>query len=138
VLDRTYKSGESLAEADVEEHTMQYLYSDGTDFHFMNMEDFSQLGIPVEVVGKTSDFLVEEMEVQVLFFKSNPVNIDLPNFVELAIEYTEPGIKGNTSQGATKSATLITGAEVQVPLFLEQGEILKIDTRTRQYVSRVR
>lgn len=138
VLDRTYKTGESLVEADVQEHTMQYLYNDGTDFHFMNMEDFSQIGISAEVIGNTSDFLIEEMEVQVLFYNNAPVNIDLPNFVELEIEYTEPGIKGNTAQGATKSATLVTGAEVQVPLFIEQGEILKIDTRTRQYVSRVR
>ena len=138
VLDRTYKTGESLPAADVEEHTMQYLYNDGTDFHFMNMEDFSQIGIETKVLGKTANFLKEEMEVQVLFYKGSPVNIDLPNFVELKIEYCEPGVKGNTAQGATKTATLVTGAEVQVPLFVDQGETLKIDTRTGQYVSRVR
>ena len=138
VLDRTYKTGETLAPADVEDHTMQYLYNDGVDYHFMNLEDFSQVGISGETLGEATKFLAEEMEVQVLFYKGLPVSIELPNFVELPIEYCEPGVKGNTAQGATKTATLVTGADVQVPLFIEQGEVLKIDTRTGQYVSRVR
>lgn len=138
VLDRTYKTGETLEEANVEEHSMQYLYNDGTDYHFMNLEDFSQVAIPTDTLGDTTKFLVEEMEITALFYNGTPVNIDLPNFVELEITYCEPGVKGNTAQGATKTATLSTGAEVQVPLFIEQGEILKIDTRTGEYVSRVR
>ncbi len=137
-LDRTYKTGESLEEADVEDHNMQFLYSDGEAFHFMNLESFDQIPVPASVVGDTSDFLVDEMEVQVLFHNNRAVSIDLPNFVELEITYTEPGVKGNTAQGATKPATLSTGATVNVPLFVNQGEWIKVDTRTKGYVERVK
>lgn len=137
-LERTYKIVEKIEQADIEEHAMQYLYNDGEDFHFMNSETFDQIAISGKVLGDNTKFLVEEMVTNVLFFKGAPVNIDLPNFVELQIEYTEPGMKGNTAQGATKTARLTTGAEVQVPLFVDQDEWLKIDTRTGQYVERVK
>lgn len=137
-LERTYKIVEKVAPADIEEHKMQYLYTDGEQYHFMNLETFDQIGIEGKVLGDSVKWLLEEMETNVLFFKGNPVNIELPNFVELQIEYTEPGVKGNTAQGATKTARLSTGAEVQVPLFVDQDEWLKIDTRTGQYVERVR
>ena len=137
-LDRTYKTGEKLAAADVEEKEMQYLYNDGEDFHFMDTETFEQVAIPKKTLGKATDFLVEEMNTLVLFFKGNPVNIELPNFVELQIEYCEPGVRGNTAQGASKPATLTTGATVNVPLFIENGEWLKIDTRTGEYSERVK
>ncbi len=137
-LDRTYKIVEKVPPADIEEHEMQYLYTDGEQYHFMNMETFDQIGIDAKVLGDATNWLVEEMMCKVLFFKGIPVNIELPNFVELQIEYTEPGVRGNTAQGATKPARLTTGAEVQVPLFIEQGEWLRIDTRTGQYVERVK
>lgn len=138
VLERTFKTGETLEPAQVEEHDMQYLYNDGEAFHVMNTETYDQLAIPANVVGDQSQFLVEEMVVKVLFYKNLPVSLELPNFVELEITYTEPGQKGNTAQGATKQATLSTGATVNVPLFIEQGEWVKVDTRTGEYVERVK
>jgi elongation factor P len=138
VLDRSFRTGEGLAEADVDEQKMQYLYADGEDYMFMNMEDYDQVGIPAKVLGRTKDFLIEEMLVQVLFYKSQPVIVELPNFVEIQITYCEPGVRGNTAQGATKPATLSTGATLNVPLFVEDGTWIKIDTRTGDYVERVR
>lgn len=137
-LDRTYKTGEKLAPADIEEKEMQYLYNDGEAYHFMDTETFDQIGIEAKPLGKKVNFLVEEMVTNVLFFKGNPVSIDLPNFVELEITYCEPGVRGNTAQGATKPATLSTGANVNVPLFVENGEWIKIDTRDGSYVERVK
>jgi elongation factor P len=138
VIERTFRTGEKLPPADVAEHEMQYLYGDGEAYHFMNTETYEQIGILEPVLGDDAKFLLEETIVKVLFYKGNPVNIELPNFVELTVEYTEPAVRGNTSQGATKIAKMNTGAEVQVPLFIETGELLKIDTRSREYVERVR
>lgn len=137
-LDRTYKTGEKLEEADIEEREMQYLYNDGDDYHFMDTETFDQIAIEAKPLGNAVKFLVEEMSNNVLFFKGQPVSIDLPNFVELEITYCEPGVKGNTAQGTTKPATLSTGANVNVPLFVENGEWIKIDTRDGSYVERVK
>ena len=138
VVDITYKTGEKLAPADIAEHSMQYLYTDGEDYHFMNTETFEQVAISGEVLGTdVTNFLLEEAEVQVLFYKGRPVNADLPNFVDVKITYCEPGVRGNTAQGTTKPATLETGAEVQVPLFINEGEVIRIDTRTGEYSSRV-
>ena len=137
-LERTFKTGEKLEPAQVEEHTMQYMYADSEGFNFMNLETFDQVSISEDGVGDAKYYLVEQMEVQVLFYKNLPVTIDLPNFVELEITYCEPGVKGNTAQGATKQATMSTGLTVNVPLFIEQGEWLKIDTRTGEYVERVK
>jgi elongation factor P len=137
-IERTFRTGEKLQPADVSDADMQYLYSDGEFFHFMNTETYEQIGIPTDVLGQDSGFLLEEAIVKVLFYKSRPVNIELPNFVELTCTYTEPAVRGNTSQGATKTAELETGATVNVPLFVETGDVLKIDTRTREYVERVK
>jgi len=138
VVERTFRTGESLAPADIEEREMQYLYDDGEGFVFMDLESFDQLPIEHKVLGDTARFLVEEMVCPVLFYKGNPVSAELPNFVELEVTYTEPAVRGNTAQGAKKMATVTTGAEVQVPLFLETGEVIKIDTRTGEYVERVK
>lgn len=138
VIERTFRSGEKLEPADVVTNEMQYLYNDGEASHFMNTETYEQVAIQAEVIGDSVGFLLEEMKVQVLFYKGNPVNIELPPFVELEVAYTEPAVKGNTSQGATKAAELQTGASVQVPLFIETGDLLKIDTRTREYVERAK
>lgn len=137
-LERSIRTGEKLDPADVVERQMQYLYNDGETFHFMDSESFDQVEVPRDNLGDAPNFLVEQMEVQILFYKNRAVSVDLPNFVELEITYTEPGVKGNTAQGATKPATLSTGAIVHVPLFIEQGEWLKIDTRDGQYVERVK
>ena len=138
VLERTYRTGETLMAADVEEESMQYLYNDGEFYHFMNEETFEQLAIPKEQLEGTSDFLTENLVVDVLFYKGNPTSVTLPNFIESQVTYCEPGVRGNTAQGATKPATLACGATINVPLFINDGEVLKVDTRTREYVSRVK
>jgi elongation factor P len=138
VLDRTFKSGEKLVEADVEDPDMQYLYNDGEDFHFMNMETFEQVAVPVKAVGTAANYLVEEMIVKVLMYNSRPVNIEVPKFVEFEVTQCEPGVKGNTAQGGSKIAIVSTGAEIRVPLFIEQGQWLRVDTRTGEYVERVK
>ncbi|MFT7521727.1 MAG: elongation factor P [Kiritimatiellia bacterium] len=138
VLDRTFRTGEKLVEADIEEKSMQYLYDDGTGKVFMDNEDYDQITIETKVLGDTAKWLVEEMSCNVLFWRGSPINVDLPNFVVMEIVYCEPGVKGNTATGAVKSAELTSGATVNVPLFVEQGENIKIDTRTGSYVERVR
>lgn len=137
-VERTFRTGEQLEPADVTEDEMQYLFNDGEYYQFMNTESFEQVGISAKTLGDDSRWLLDQMMVMVMFYKGNPVSISLPNFVELEVTYTEPAVKGNTSQGALKGATLSTGAEVMVPLFIEQGETLRIDTRTGEYVERVR
>lgn len=137
-LERTFKTGETLAPAHVEEFSMQYLYDDGESCHFMNTESFEQIAISDGVLGDSKKFLVEEMICQVLFYNNLPVGVELTNFVELEITYCEPGVKGNTAQGGSKPATLSTGATVNVPLFIENGTWIKVDTRTGDYVERVK
>jgi elongation factor P len=138
VLDRTFRSGEKLASADIEERTMQYLFDDGEGRVFMDTTSYEQFNLSNKVLGDDAKWLVDEMEVRVLFWRGRPINIDLPNFVEMEITYCEPGVRGNTAQGATKTAELSGGGSVSVPLFVEQGEWIKIDTRTGSYVERVR
>ncbi|MEL6344397.1 MAG: elongation factor P [Myxococcota bacterium] len=138
VIERTFRTGETLDAADVEERQMQYLYSDGEMFHFMSNETYEQVGIPIEVIEDESKYLIENLEVDVLFYKQRPVIIQLPNFIEAVITQCEPGVKGNTATGATKPAIIEPGATVLVPLFVEEGEKIKIDTRTGEYVSRVK
>jgi len=137
-VERTYKIVESFQAADVEEITMDYLYQDGDGYNFMNQETFEQTSIPESVVGESKNFLIENMKVQVLFYNGRAVSIDLPYFVEMEITYCEPGARGNTATGTNKLATVTTGAQVGVPLFIEQGEWIKIDTRSGEYVERVK
>jgi len=136
-VDKTFRSGEKLKEADVEERSMQYLYKDGEDRIFMDSKSYDQIPITDDVIGDNAKFLLENAEVDVLFWKGNPVNIELPSFVELIITQSDPGVKGDTSSGATKPATLETGAVIQVPLFLKEGEKVRVDTRTGEYCERV-
>lgn len=138
VIERTFRSGETFDAADVEERPMQYMYNDGETYHFLNTETFDQVTISGEVLGDSALFLMENAEISALFYKNAPVNIELPNFIEAEITYCEPGVKGNTATGSTKPATIVPGAVVQVPLFVEQGEVIKVDTRTGEYVSRVK
>ena len=138
VIERTYRTGETLQAADVETVEMEFLYLEGSDYHFMNMESYEQISIPLETIEDESKYLVEGLAIEILYYKGRPVSIDLPNFVEAEITICDPGIKGNTANGGSKPATISSGAMVQVPLFVEQGEWIKVDTRTQEYVSRVK
>ena len=137
VLDRNFRSGERLDEADIEEKRMQYLYLDGESLIFMDQESFDQIPFSAEIVGDARKFLKENMEVEALFWNGKPVNVELPTFVVLRVARCDPGLKGDTASGATKPATLETGAVVNVPLFIKEGETLRIDTRTGEYVERI-
>ena len=117
---------------------MQYLYRDGDGFHFMNTETFDQVALGDDQVGDAAHFLYENLDVDMLFFNGQPIGLTLPNFVVLRIEKSEPGIKGDTASGAQKPATVSTGYTLQVPLFVEEGEWIRIDTRDGSYVERVK
>jgi len=137
VLEKTFKSGESVEAADVMEIDMAFLYSDGTDFHFMSQTTFEQVAVPADLVSDTSKWIKEQDICVLTLWNDNPINITPPTFVELKVVECEPGIKGDTVTGGSKNATLETGAELKVPLFVETGDVLKIDTRTGEYMSRV-
>jgi len=136
ILDRTYKSGEKLEAADVEEREMQFIYPDGNDFVFMD-ESGEQLNMSGDVLGEDKRWLADGMSVEVTLFKGQPIGIDMPTHVVLQITESDPGIKGDTASGASKPATLSTGAVVNVPLFISVGEWIKIDTRDGKYLERV-
>jgi elongation factor P len=137
VWERTFKSGESIEAADVMEFDMEYLYSDGEFWHFMKTDgSFEQIGAPESAVADIVDWLKEQDVYQVTLWNDAPIAVSAPNFVELEVTETDPGLKGDTAQGGTKPATLSTGAVVKVPLFINTGDVLKIDTRTGDYVSR--
>jgi len=138
VIERTFRTGESVDAADCEEITMQYQYDEGDMFHFMNMETYEQVGIHSDILDGAEKFLIDGIEIDVMVYKGRPVGVELPNFIEAEITYCEPGVKGNTAQGATKPATVANGATVQVPLFVDQGEVIKVDTRTKEYAGRVK
>jgi elongation factor P len=137
VLDRTFRSGEKLQEADIEEKKMQYLYQDGEDLVFMDTDTYDQTPMSKEVVGDAGLFLQENETVEVLFWRGSPVNVELPPFVEVPVAQCDPGLKGDTASNVTKPATIATGAVVQVPLFIKEGEIIRVDTRTGEYSERV-
>lgn len=138
VLQINFRSGDKVGKPDVQERTMQALYSDGESWHFMDTANYDQVAIRIEDLGDEALFLQENANVEVLFYNNRPVGVQLPNFVELLITECDPGVRGDTAQGGTKPATVETGAVIQVPLFVENGETLKIDTRTGEYVSRVK
>lgn len=136
-LERTFKSGEKFEEPNLEHRSMQYLFAEGDMHTFMDNENYEQLSMGKEFLGEQAGFLKENMEVGVLFFDEKPISVELPIFVELPIIYTEPGFKGDTATGASKPAKLAGGHTVTVPLHLKEGDILKIDTRTGEYVEKV-
>lgn len=137
VLEKTFRSGEKVDRPDLEEKHMQYLYRDSDGFHFMDTDTYEQIFITQDHVGSSADFLSEGLELMVLYHDNIPISLELPTFVELPIARTEPGVKGDTASGGTKPARLSTGLTVQVPLFVNEGDILKIDTRTGEYIERV-
>ena len=137
IVDKTFRAGEKVGEPDVEDRNMQYLYFDGDQLIFMDTETYDQFPFSVEQVGEARKYLTENLDVVVLFWNNKPINVELPPFIEAAISQCDPGMKGDTAQGGTKPATLETGAVLQVPLFLKEGERIRVDTRTGAYVERV-
>ena len=137
VLDRTYKSGEKLKPADTEDRQLQFLYNDG-EFHFMDNSNYEQISLDSSAVGDAVNYLTENMMIEVGFFKGRSIGLTLPNFVVLEVIETAPGEKGNTVTGASKPAVVSTGYSVNVPLFVDEGDQLRIDTRTGEYVERVK
>lgn len=138
VTERTFKSGDKVGRPNLEEKEMQFLYRDGNDFYFMDNSNYEQQFITKDQLQGADSYLQENCRVAVLFFNGKPLAVELPNFVELAITSTDPGVKGDTASGGTKPATLETGSIIQVPLFLKEGDKIRIDTRTGQYVERVK
>lgn len=138
VTEKTYKASDSVEGADVVETSMQYLYSDGETWNFMNPDSFEQVAANQDAMGDTAQWIKEEDVCALTLFNGVPIQVLAPNFVERAIVETDPGLKGDTSGGGNKPATLETGAVVRVPLFIQVGEVIKVDTRTGDYVSRVK
>ena len=138
VIERTFKSGESVEAADVVDTDMQYLYSDGEFWHFMVPDSFEQYAAGETAVGDAKQWLKEQDTCVVTLWNNEPLTVAPPNFIEARIVETDPGLRGDTATGGTKPATLETGAVVKVPLFIEEGEMIKADTRTGEYVSRVK
>ncbi len=136
VVDRTFNAGVKVDTATVDKRSMQYLYREGGDFVFMDMQSFDQIHVPAETVGKAADYLLENQDAVVALHDSTPLYVELPAAVELTVSYTEPGLQGDRSTGGTKPATLETGAEVAVPLFITTGEKIKVDTRSGEYLGR--
>jgi len=137
VLERRFRAGERVELADVEERKMQYLYQDGEQLVFMDTQNYDQIPFSAEQVGDARKFLKENLDVDVLFWRGRPLNVELPSFITAVITQCEPGIKGDTASNVTKPATLETGAIVQVPLFVKEGETIRVDTRSGEYVERV-
>jgi len=138
VNERTLKSGEGLEAADVHETDMQYLYDDGSSWHFMEPSSYEQYEASAEAVGDAAQWLREQDVCTVTLYNNVPLSVTPPKFVTLEITQTDPGVRGDTSSGGTKPATLETGAVVKVPLFIQQGEVIKVDTRIGEYVSRAK
>lgn len=137
VVEKTFRGGEKIRRAHLDKRGMQYLYMDGDDYIFMDNDNYEQLTISRESMGDGVKWLKENMNIQVLMYQNEIMGIEMPNFVELEVVDTEPGVKGDTATGATKAARLETGASVQVPLFVNTGDRLRIDTRTGEYMERV-
>jgi elongation factor P len=137
VIDPTFRSGDKVKKPDLVENVMQYLYADGDQLHFMDAKTYDQIEVVRSNLGEAADYLSENLEVSVLFFNGRPIGVDLPNFVELKVTACDPGIKGDTVSGSTKPATVETGASFNVPLFINEGDVLRVDTRSHEYVERV-
>ncbi len=137
VIERTFRAGEKVELAVLDKRKMQYLYREGTHFHFMDMETYEQMTLEEEELGEAARFLKEDTVVDMPLYEGRPIGVELPTFVELEVTETSPGVKGDTVSGGSKPAVLETGAVVQVPLFIEEGNRIKVDTRSGEYVERV-
>jgi elongation factor P len=138
VLEKTFKGSEQLDSADVTNQTVQYLYSDGAIFYFMNEDSFEQFEVPADLVGDGAGYLKEGDRVQLQFFDGRPINVELPKNVPLKVTYTENAVKGDTSSSITKEATLETGITIKVPAFIKQGDLISVDTSSGTYRERVK
>lgn len=138
VLEETFRSGEKVGEPDLKEREVQYLYQDQGGYVFMDQENFEEVRLDEEHVGEAKGFLQENINIKLLLYRDQPITVELPLFVELKVAQTDPGVKGDTATGGTKPATLETGAVVQVPLFVGEGEVIRVDTRTGTYMERVK
>ncbi len=136
-LEKTFRAGERLEEARVEDQVWEYLYNDGDLYHFMNSDTYEQLAVGKDVVGDQTEWLKENSDATLQFYEGKVIDVQVPDFVELEISHCEPAVQGDRVSGATKPATLETGATVQVPLFLNEGDTVKVDTRTGRYIERV-
>jgi elongation factor P len=140
VLEKTFKSGVSTGctAPNLEDKEMEYLYSDPEGFNFMDQDTYETVNLSAENIGDAVNYLQEGMRLSVLYWNGRPIDVELPNFVVLKVQETDPGLKGDTAQGGTKKAVMETGLQINVPLFIEENELLKIDTRTGEYVERVK
>ena len=138
VVEKTYKAGEKLKKADFLVKKAQYLYNQGDDYYFMDLDTYEQVVIPGGVLGGNRDYLAENLEVRLLLFKGEAVGVELPTAVDLRVAETDPGFKGDTASGGSKPAKLETGAVVQVPFFINEGDLIRVDTRTGDYVERLK
>lgn len=138
VVEVTFKSGDKVGIPDVATRDMQYLYNDGANYTFMDQESFDQFSLTLDEIGDAKDYIIENSVVSVTYFKGRPVTVDVPNFIELRVVETQPNIKGDTSGGGGKPATLETGLVVTVPFHISEGDVLKIDSRTAEYVEKVK
>lgn len=138
IFDDSFKGGEKFEVPNLEERSMQYLYGDGDHYHFMDNESYEQIPLTADQLGDAIKFLKENMEVKVLMYSGSPLGVEVPTFVELKIEKTEPGFKGDTASGGSKPAILESGVTVKVPFHLNEGDIIKVDTRTSEYIERVK
>jgi elongation factor P len=137
VIERTFSAGENFDEPDFNDQAMQYLYNDGEMYHFMNSKSYDQVALTAEQVGDTKNYLQENVEYKILFFEGNPISIDMPAAVNLKVIEAEPGVKGDSVSNITKNAVVETGLQVKVPLFIKEGETIKIETATGKYLERV-
>jgi elongation factor P len=138
VLDKTFRSGEKVEDVRLERKKYQFLYKNDSEYVFMDMQTYEQVSVMDKSIGETSKYIIDGMEVEILFGEGEVLGVEAPIFVELEITRTDPGIKGDTASGGSKPATLETGAVVQVPLFIQEGETIRVDTRTGSYVERVK
>ena len=138
IIDRTYRSGETFEPAQLEERTMQYLYMEDNKFYFMDNQTFEQTAIGEEAMGDARNYLIDNLQVDVLLFRDKAIGVDIPNFVNLRVTNTDPWAKGDTTGSDSKPATLETGYQLRVPPFIEEGELITIDTRTGEYSTRVK
>ena len=137
-IERTFQSGDRVQDIRLDHHQVQFLYKDGELYYFMDNENYEQTRLTADQVGEARLYLTENMNVEVLFFNQQPVAVEVPLFVELEVAQTEPGVKGDTAAGGTKPATLESGVTIQVPLFINEGDRVKVDTRTGSYIERVK
>ena len=138
VTDKTFRAGEKVDVPNLEEKTMQYLYAADKDRVFMDTSSYEQVSMSEKQLGDSINYLKENMEIKVLYHKGQPINIDLPMFVELAIAKTDPGVRGDTASGGSKPATLESGAVIKVPFYLNEGDVVKVDTRSGTFIERVK